>query len=145
MFGTTGNAARLLRLALNTGRTRSVRVMQPVFFVVVQMYRSCLYHLVPCTRRYELGMTTPLHRVPFHTYSLLGTNSVIKSTWCFLHENNVELRHDINIPPQRIHDQVLMEVFREKAVGQDELLSINQCGLFLCTFHLSNIVDGSML
>ncbi len=90
------------------------------------MTTGCLYRNTTELLLLELGMTIPLHSLPFNSYSPLATNSLVKSIWCFLYENNLELRHDINILPQRLNDQVLMEVFWEKVVGQEDLLSINK-------------------
>jgi hypothetical protein len=87
---------------------------------------GCLYRNTTELLLLVLGMTTPLHSLPFHTYSPLATASLVKSTWCFLYENDLELGHDINIPPQRLHDQTLMEAFRENVVGQEDFLLYKQ-------------------
>jgi hypothetical protein len=91
----------------------------------------------------EVGLGTVLSEISYSNYSCLATNSLIKSTWNFLQNNDLDLRHDIVIQPQRIHDQVLMQVFTKFTQSREDILLLNRCRLFLRAYHLSDIVDGS--
>jgi hypothetical protein len=41
----------------------------------------------------ELGMIAPLHTIPYTTVHPLATTSLIKTTWEFIHQHQIELRH----------------------------------------------------
>jgi hypothetical protein len=91
----------------------------------------------------EIGMDTSFTSLAFPSLAPLATSSLIKSTWQFLHENNLDLKHDIVIPDQHLNDRILMAEFKNSNASLDELISLNRCRLFLRAFHLSDIVDGS--
>jgi hypothetical protein len=63
-----------------------------------QLYRTSLEYLI-----LELGMGTTLHEINYKKFNALATNSLIKSTWEFLHSNNIVLNHDITV--QKKHYQ----------------------------------------
>lgn len=46
----------------------------------------------------ELGMGTNLLQIPFNLTGHIATDSLIKSSWEFLYNNNFQLKHNINFP-----------------------------------------------
>jgi hypothetical protein len=49
----------------------------------------------------ELGVTMELHDIPYQQMAALATDSLVKSTWHFLHTYGLKLTHDIKIEAQR--------------------------------------------
>jgi hypothetical protein len=88
-------------------------------------------------------MGTSLHSISFSSFSNVVTNSLVKSTWKFLYDYQIELHHNIHIPPQRQGDQILMEQFCKEGLSIAEMSSLNRCRLALKAYHLSDIADGS--
>ncbi len=72
----------------------------------------------------------------------LTTDSLVKSSWNFLNQNDIRLRHDISFAPQRVIDHSIMEYWIDEDISIDILHSLNQCRLFLQAFFISNIMDG---
>jgi len=91
----------------------------------------------------ELGSTKHLAGISFPIYGHLATNSLVKSTWEFLHSANIMLKTSISFPSQREDDLVIMDHTNYLANNPDTLLAINKCWLFLKAFYLSDITDGS--
>ncbi len=54
----------------------------------------------------------------------------------------LDLRHNISLPPQRQEDQLLMRAFASLPLSIDQMCSLNRCRLFLHAYWLSDIVDG---
>ncbi len=79
----------------------------------------------------EIGTDTSFTSLDFPSLDPIATPSLIKSTWQFLHENNLDLKHDIEIPDQRLNDRTLMSAFKNSNASLDELISLNRCRLFL--------------
>ncbi len=91
----------------------------------------------------ELGVTMELHRIPYRQMAELATDSLVKSSWFFLHTNGIRLKHDIKITGQRRGDKPIMEVFLAHSLPIDTLAALIRCRLFLQAFFISDIADGS--
>ncbi len=91
----------------------------------------------------ELGHGFDLLCIPYDQMTHLATDSLIKSSWLFLHENSISLCHDIQYPIQREHDLILMQEFYKVHPTANHLLSLNKCRLFLHAYYVSDIATGS--
>lgn len=90
-------------------------------------------------------MGTSLLKLPVNLTAKLTTNSLIKSTWTFLQENQIDLQHDITYDSQVENDGIIMFMFQKMGAFLEDMMALNQCRLFLCAYHLSDIVDGSCM
>jgi hypothetical protein len=88
-------------------------------------------------------MGTTLHEVDYKKFNALATNSLVKSTWEFLHSNNIILNHDITVRKNTTNDQVLMPILCQGDLSTHELEAINQCRLYLQAYHISDIATAS--
>ncbi len=48
----------------------------------------------------ELGLTQELHSILFSAMSMITTDLLVKSSWNFLHQHNILMKHDISFQPQ---------------------------------------------
>jgi hypothetical protein len=90
----------------------------------------------------EVGMGTNLADIGFDSTSYLATDSLVKSTWQFLNDNNLQLHHNVSISFQRLEDKVLMSEFLLAGASKEKLLSLNWCRLYLKAYFLSDITNG---
>jgi Reverse transcriptase (RNA-dependent DNA polymerase) len=102
-----------------------------------QLYRTSLELLY-----IELGLTQDLDSISFSTMSGITTDSLVKSSWNFLQQHNILLKHDISFPPQRIGDRPIMDFFKHDEISTLDRRSLNRCRLFLRAFYISDISDG---
>jgi hypothetical protein len=103
-----------------------------------QLYRlslECLY--------LELGSFRPLGLLPFLELSHLASNSLIKSTWEFLYNNQLHLQTDIDLPLPRENDTLLMINVLGYSTNYDTIHSINKFRLFLKALFLSDFTEAS--
>ncbi len=103
-----------------------------------QFYRTSLEYLL-----LELGMSTDISAIDYNNYHSLATNGLVKSTWEFLCQHNITLRHDIDIPKNTLHDYPIMSEIRHLDVSKKELEAINQCRLYLKAYHVSDLATAS--
>jgi len=82
----------------------------------------------------ELSSNVDLHLLPFHRLQGLSSNSLIKSTWAFLHSHGIRLCHYITMPAPRENDIELMTFFYQHAIQSVMLDQLNKCRLFLKAF-----------
>jgi hypothetical protein len=68
-----------------------------------KLYRNSLELLI-----IELGMGTELQLIPQDLLGALATDTFIKSTCLFLQSYQLELHHDISVPPLREGDRLIM-------------------------------------
>jgi hypothetical protein len=59
----------------------------------------------------ELGMGTFQSSSPNSDLAPLTTDSLIKSSWKFLNDQELQLQHDITFPPPRRGDKEIMSIF----------------------------------
>ena len=90
----------------------------------------------------ELGSTVDLHLLPFQHLQGLASNSLIKSTWGFLHTHGIRLCHNITQPAPREKDLEIMTVFYQQDLPIDILEQLNKCRLYLKAFFLSDLTEG---
>jgi hypothetical protein len=90
-------------------------------------------------------MGTDISSIDYTKYNHLATNSLIKSTWKFLHDNNISLTHDITVPQNTVDDRPLMVEFCSSNPTTEEIKAINQCWLYLQAYHVSDIATASGL
>lgn len=102
-----------------------------------QLYRTSLELLY-----IELGVIRDLHSISFSTMSSLTTDSLVKSSWGFFNQNNIQLRHDILLRPQRVNDKPIMEYWMDEDIPTVILISLNRCRLILKAFFILDIADG---
>jgi hypothetical protein len=69
----------------------------------------------------ELGSTIDLHLLPFTQLQGLASNSLIKSTWEFLHIHSIQLHHNITLLAPREDDVEIMTVFYQQNLPSDIL------------------------
>jgi hypothetical protein len=93
----------------------------------------------------ELGMGTDLSSMEPTTMSFLATDSLIKSSLLFLGKHNIELMHDISLPPLCTADKILMNCFIQLSPSLDDLRALNNCRLYLQVIFLSEICTGDGL
>jgi hypothetical protein len=91
----------------------------------------------------EIGVSTNFHELPYNSLHILATDSLAKSTWKFLHDNDISLEHDIVWPAPRDGDISLMVSFLNGGCSKDQLIILNKCRLYLRAFYLSDIVNGN--
>jgi hypothetical protein len=91
----------------------------------------------------EAGMGTNIFNLNYKQLSKMRTESLVKSSWKFLHDARIQLHHDISIPLPRTGDQPLMPLFQEKVESIEDLSALNRCCLFLHAYHISDLTDGS--
>lgn len=70
-------------------------------------------------------------------------NSLIKSTWEFIHTHKITLEHDIAVPQNTKNDLPLMPLFHMQNPTIQELESINHCRIHLQAYYLSDIATAS--
>lgn len=63
----------------------------------------------------------------------------------FLLEHQITLVHDITYPPQMENDAVILIEFHKHGAMVEELLTLNQCQLFLNAYYVSNLAEGAGL
>jgi hypothetical protein len=86
----------------------------------------------------ELGFTAPLHTKSFSTFSLLLSDSLLKSSWEFLDSHQIQLQTS---PRQAVC--IIMEEIATFTSDWQHLQSSNKCRLYLSAIFLSDITDGS--
>jgi hypothetical protein len=90
----------------------------------------------------ELGSTIDLHLLPFTQLQGLVSNSLIKSTWEFLHIHSIRLCHNISLSAPRKDDVNIMTVFYQQHLPSDILEQLNKCRLYLKALIRSDLADG---
>jgi len=57
----------------------------------------------------------------------------------------MDLKHDISLPIDRVHDKPLMVMFPELQLPQESILQLNKCRLYLQVYFLSDCftLDGT--
>ncbi len=104
-----------------------------------QLYCTSLEYLL-----LEIGISTNLTLVDFDKFHVLATNSLVKSSWSFLHQNHdITLQHNIEIPKNTLHDQSIMAEICKIQLSHSELEHINQCRLYLQAYYISDIATAS--
>jgi hypothetical protein len=91
----------------------------------------------------EVGLNAPLHTISYKKFGHLATTSLIKSTWEFLNQSQIELRHDLVMQAPCQGNRAIMDVLISLDPSKEQLASLNLCRLFLRAFWLSDSVDGS--
>jgi hypothetical protein len=91
-----------------------------------KLYRDSLELLL-----LELGKNVDISIIDFDAFSILATDSLVKSSWEFLYHNKVSLSHDITLPSSRVHDRPIMVAIYVTSFFIRELLAINKCRIFL--------------
>jgi hypothetical protein len=86
----------------------------------------------------ELGLPSGYQDISF-----LATNSLIKSSWQFLSENEITLKHNITIPLYQEHEKPTMQILYGSGVHDLDLFVINKCRLFLQVYNLSDFKNLS--
>jgi hypothetical protein len=82
----------------------------------------------------KLDSTVDLHLLPFQRLQGLASNSLIKSTWGFLHTHGIWLCHNITLPALRENDLEIMTVFYQQDIQSDILEQLNKCQIYLKAF-----------
>lgn len=103
-----------------------------------QLYRTSLEYLF-----LEIGLSTNLTLVDYDKYKDLATNSLVKSTWAFIHKHRITLTHNIEVPRNTLNDRNLMAELCTINLPPSELESVNQCRLYLQAYYVSDIATGS--
>jgi hypothetical protein len=80
----------------------------------------------------------------YSLFSLLLTDSWIKSTWKFAQEHNIDIIDKVtkNLSLHRQNDVFLMEIICHHGFSKTELQKINRCRLHLQVTCLSDITCG---
>jgi hypothetical protein len=91
----------------------------------------------------EIGSFLPLHLQDFETVGHLATDSLMKSTWEFLTDHNLQLITDLKVDLPRQDDCYLLTNIIPLIEDFDHLTQINRCQLYLRVIFLSDVVDGS--
>lgn len=91
-----------------------------------KLYRDSLELLL-----LELGKDVDISIIDFDAFSILATDSLVKSSWEFLYHNKFSLSHDITLPSSRVHDRPIMVAIYVTSFFIRELLAINKCRIFL--------------
>jgi len=104
-----------------------------------KLYRASTEHLI-----LEVGMGQELLDLPYSELGFLGTDSIVKSTWKFLSQHNLRLKHDITIDLPREFDRPIMTAFFTAGYRDVEIAAINRCRLFLQVYSMADIIamDG---
>jgi hypothetical protein len=103
-----------------------------------QLYTTSLEFL-----HLELGSFLPLSSFTFEDTEHLVTQSLVKSSWQFLNKRKLSLQTDLNLPPQRENDSVLMELAFNYTKNWLATRAINRCRLYLYAFFVSDIACAS--
>ncbi len=103
-----------------------------------ELYRTSLELLF-----IELGLGLQLHLISYPDMAQMASNSLVKITWKFLWDNEVELRHEIELETQWTGDNSLMNSFISLGANREGLLALNRCHLYLQAYFISDLVDGS--
>jgi len=102
------------------------------------LYRAELENLI-----LEVSVGEKILEKPYHPYSPLATNCLLKKTWKFLQAKDIILRHDITLPRFQEGDLPLMQVWADARVTIDTLARLNKCRLFLNIYFLSEVMTPS--
>lgn len=73
------------------------------------LYRTSLENLI-----LETGVGAYVLSLPYPALSPLATNSLIKSSWAFLHQYDIQMTHDIPLEPFRSGETPLMRFLQPK-------------------------------
>jgi hypothetical protein len=103
-----------------------------------QLYCTSLEYLI-----LEVGMGINLADIPYDKYQHLATNCLLKSTWEFLSNHNINLQHDITVPKNTSYDYPIMPEFCKYNPTLPELIALNRCRLYLQAFYLSDLASAS--
>jgi hypothetical protein len=92
----------------------------------------------------EIGVGRNIFSLDYSLYSPLLTDSLIKSTWKFARENNIEIIDKVtcNLALHRQNDVFLMEIIANHGFSKSELQKINRCRLHLQVTSLLDITCG---
>lgn len=94
----------------------------------------------------ELGIGGNFFNYDFDSFSLHMTDCWLKSLWCFVSQNKIEVVDDItqDLRLKREHDKLLMvEIIKLDKYKPNNLLRIRNCYLYLQVYCLSDIINGS--
>jgi hypothetical protein len=95
-----------------------------------------------CTKL-EVGVGGSILSNRFRDYCVLATNGIIKHTWQFLAENEMELHDNVaDLVLRRERDAFLIDAFRQRGYKGKALRHLNLCRLFLQVSTLSDIANG---
>lgn len=103
-----------------------------------ELYRQSLSTLI-----LEIGLGTKLHQINYTLYGPLVTCSLIKSLWSFFCTHQLDLHHNIDLLPQCLDDQPIMPAITSLNLPPHQLICINRCHLYLHSYWLSDLTDGS--
>jgi len=96
----------------------------------------------------HVGSSRPFWDLPYAPYAPLAPEGWIQFTWEELSHTQLELKGPLQcIPPQRTHDQHLMDSFVLQGYEGDELVILNDCRLYLNATTLADIctADGKTI
>jgi hypothetical protein len=91
----------------------------------------------------EIGCNGPTLSFPYEDFAKLATNCWIRQTWQFMDAH--QIRIEGNSPDfvlSRANDQLLIPLFHEQGIRDDQLQRLNRCRLFFQVLTISDITTG---
>jgi hypothetical protein len=90
--------------------------------------------------QFHIGSTVTFWELPFQEYGCLAPEGWMKHTWEALSLTQLTLRGpNLGLPNERLHDVSLMDAFVAQGFGEQCLITLNECRLYLGASHLSHI------
>ena len=101
------------------------------------LYRATLEALIV-----EVGIGVNVLNAPYEQLEHLTTDSIIKTTWEFMDNNQITIQHDITIPEIRVNDSTIMQAMIKIGAQGEVLRTINKCRIFLKVYFLSDMYNS---
>ena len=140
------------KMLYGTLRSCGFGVKDPYLFQLVQHLQAILRHTNRATPSGELlvenmelvqvhmGLEQPFWDLPSPQYGHLAMEGWMKFTWKALCGSPLSLKGPaLDVPPARVHDCHLMDVFVNSGYEREDLETFNSCRLYLRAHRLSDI------
>ncbi len=153
MCGVQRNMPR--KLVYGTLRGRGLNIHNPYWTQLIRHLHAIMSHYHRDTPTSDLiaenmelvqlyvGSDQTFWSLPFPLYGQLAPDGWIKHTWDALHDTPLSLQGvDLALPPQREHDIHLMDAFIDCEPSSDDLLTLQNCRLYLEAYSLADITTA---
>ena len=90
----------------------------------------------------DVGVSPEVLNTNYDIYGCLTPYTLIASLWEFLHNADIHLKHDIQMPTRQTNDQYLMTIFGQLALTAKQLQAINWCQLLLQVNTVADIATA---
>jgi hypothetical protein len=90
----------------------------------------------------EVGISRPLHEIPYRRVGILATETWVQQTWKFLTEQQMSIIDEPQFMLRREGDGSLREMLLVQDFTQARLKAVNRCRLYHKILTLSDMLTG---